>query len=116
VLASVQNSVYYAAKRKEHGMSVTTVPVTEAKQRFTELVKGVEDCFDRYVVTKNGKEAAVVMSASEYESLLETIDILGNKKEVRAIATGSRQAGEKATISLDGYLKQKAARKRRNAR
>lgn len=49
-------------------MSVVTVPVTEAKQRFTELVKGVEDYFDRYVVTKNGKEAAVVMSATEYKA------------------------------------------------
>ena len=97
-------------------MSVTTVPVTEAKQRFTELVKGVEDCFDRYVVTKNGKEAAVVMSASEYESLLETIDILASKKEVRAIAVASEQARQGKTSSLDEFLKQKAARKRRNGR
>lgn len=97
-------------------MSVVTVPVTEAKQRFTELVKGVEDYFDRYVVTKNGKEAAVVMSATEYESLLETIDILANKKEVRAIAIASQQARHGKTSSLEDYLKQKTSRKPRNGR
>ena len=67
-------------------MSVITVPVTEAKQRFTEIVKGVEEYFDRYLVTKNGKDAAIVMSAEEYESLLETLDILVNRKEVQALS------------------------------
>lgn len=95
-------------------MSVTTVPVTEAKQRFTELVKSAEDYFDRFVVTKNGKEAAVVLSAAEYESLLETIDILGNKKEVRAIASGSQQARAKQTVTFAEYLERKSVRKRRS--
>jgi prevent-host-death family protein len=48
-------------------MSTITLPVTEAKQRFTELVKGAEESFDRYLVTKNGKEAAVLLSAEEYD-------------------------------------------------
>ena len=88
-------------------MSVVTVPVTEAKQRFTEIVKGVEECFDRYLVTKNGKEAAVVMSAEEYESLLETIDVLAGKKELDALLEGSSQAQRGDTISLDSYLSSK---------
>ena len=92
-------------------MSVITVPVTEAKQRFTQIVKGAEEYFDRYLVTRNGKEAAVVMSAEEYESLLETLDILANKREVRAIADGSAHARRGATISLDKYLARKRQRK-----
>ena len=98
-------------------MSVMTVPVTEAKQRFTEIVKGVEQYFDRYLVTKNGKDAAVVMSAAEYESLLETIDVLANKKETRALLEGKAQAGGGETVSLDEYLAQKKrAEKRRRRR
>ncbi len=88
-------------------MSTTTLPVTEAKQRFTELVKGVEGSFDRFLVTKNGKEAAVLLSAEEYESLLETLDILANKKEVLAIAEGTLQAKRGSTMSLDKYLSSK---------
>jgi antitoxin YefM len=88
-------------------MSVITVPVTEAKQRFTEIVKGVEDCFDRYLVTKNGKDAAIVMSAEEYESLLETLDVLSSKKEMRALVEGMSQSQRGQTVALDQYLAQK---------
>lgn len=88
-------------------MSLITVPVTEAKQRFTEIVKGVEDCFDRYLVTKNGKDAAIVMSAEEYESLLETLDVLSSKKEMRALLEGMSQSQRGETVALDRYLVQK---------
>jgi len=97
-------------------MSVTTVPVTEAKQRFTEIVKGVEECFDRYLVTKNGKDAAIVMSAQEYESLLETIDVLASKKEMRALVEATEQSRGGETISLDNYLAQKKRSVTRKAR
>ena len=97
-------------------MSVITMPVSEAKQRFTEIVKGAEEYFDRYVVTKNGKEAAVVMSADEYENLLETLDILANRREVRALldASGQSKRGEK--ISLQKYLAEKQRTRKRAER
>ncbi|MEX1139697.1 MAG: type II toxin-antitoxin system Phd/YefM family antitoxin [Bacteroidota bacterium] len=88
-------------------MSVTLVPVTEAKQRFTELVKRAQESFDRYVVTKNGKEAAIVMSVDEYEGLLETIDVLSNKKELKALAEGAGQSRKGQTVSLESYRSQK---------
>ena len=98
-------------------MSVITLPVTEAKQRFTEIVKGAQKYFDRYLVTRNGKEAAVVMSAEEYENLLETLDVLASKDEVRAIRQGSAQARNGETVSLDAYLRKKqASRKKRTRR
>lgn len=88
-------------------MSVTLVPVTEAKQRFTEFVKNAEESFDRYLVTKNGKEAAVLMSVEEYEGLLETIDVLANTREVKALAEAAGQAKRGETISLETYRSQK---------
>ncbi len=84
-------------------MSTKTIPVTEAKQRFTELVKGVHENLARYVVTKNGEEAAVVISAEEYDGLLETLDILSRSSEVKAIAEGSRQAKRGQTISFEAF-------------
>ncbi len=98
-------------------MSVMTVPVTEAKQRFTEIVKGVEEYFDRYLVTKNGKDAAVVMSAGEYESLLETIDVLASKKEMHALVEAMEESRGGKTTSLDDYLtKKKKSRTRKGRR
>ena len=88
-------------------MSTQTLPVSEAKQRFTEIVKEAEKFFDRYLITRNGKEAAVLMSADEYQSLLETLDILSNKKEVLAIAEGAAQARRGEIVSLEAYLSTK---------
>ena len=88
-------------------MSVTMIPVTEAKQRFTEIVKRAEEFFDRYLVTKNGKEAAIVMSAEEYESLLETIDVLACRQEVQALSEATGQAKKHQTVSLEEYKSQK---------
>ena len=97
-------------------MSVITVPVTEAKQRFTEIVKGVEDCFDRYLVTKNGKDAAVVMSSEEYEGLLETLDILSSGKEMRALLKGTAGSHQGERVALDHYLDQKKRSSNRGKR
>ena len=101
---------------KRRTVSTITLPVSEAKQRFTEIVKGAEELYDRYIITKNGKEAAVVMSAEEYESLLETLDILANKKEVQAIAEGVAHARRKETISLGKYLAMKRKNYKRDGR
>ncbi len=84
-------------------MSSRTLNVTEAKQRFTELVAHVGKYYDRFLVTKNGTEAAVVMSSEEYDSLLETIDILGSRTEVKAIAEGQEQVRKGKTIPLAAY-------------
>jgi prevent-host-death family protein len=97
-------------------MSVTLVPVTEAKQRFTEFVKNAEESFDRYLVTKNGKEAAVLMSVEEYEGLLETIDVLANTREVKALAEALAQAKGGETISLEIYRSQKKSGGKKRSR
>ncbi|MBI3579187.1 MAG: type II toxin-antitoxin system Phd/YefM family antitoxin [Deltaproteobacteria bacterium] len=88
-------------------MSTTILPVSEAKQRFTELVKNTEQSFDRFLITKNGKEAAVVMSAQEYDSLLETLEILSNTKEVRALARGLAELEQNQTVDFKEYLERK---------
>ena len=97
-------------------MSIVVLPVSEAKQRFTELVKGSEEMYDRFLVTRNGKEAAVIMSAEEYASLLETLDILGNKGEVKAIVAGAAQARAGKTMTLEKYVAGKRKASRRNAK
>ena len=93
-------------------MSTTTLPVTEAKQRFTELVKASQELFDRYLITRNGKDAAVLMSAEEYANLLETIDVLANTREVKALAEATEQVRKKRTLPLTQYLSHKAPPKK----
>ena len=97
-------------------MSTVVLPVSVAKQRFTELVKGSGEMYDRFLVTRNGKEAAVIMSAEEDAGLLETLDILGNKGEVKAIAAGAAQARSGKTVPFDKYVASKRKSSRRDAK
>ncbi len=55
---------------------------------------------DRVIVTRNGVPAALMLGWSEWEGLLETIDIMRTPGAVEDIKRGERdvEAGEYATI------------------
>ena len=55
---------------------MTDINITEAKNRLTELVKEVETTTVSYSILRNGHKAAILLSAEEYESLLETVEVL----------------------------------------
>lgn len=61
-----------------HGMA-KIVPFTEARANLTELLDAVEDKHEHVLITRNGRPSAVMLSAHEYESLEETLDILQDK-------------------------------------
>ena len=52
------------------------------RDRFSEYVERVSQHHERVVVTKNGREAAVLMSVDDLESLEETLEILGDTEVV----------------------------------
>ncbi len=70
------------------------VNVTEAKNRFTELVKEVETTTSTYSILRNGHRAAILLSAEEYEGLLETLEILADKNLMKQIARSSKEFAE----------------------
>jgi PHD/YefM family antitoxin component YafN of YafNO toxin-antitoxin module len=41
--------------------------------------------FDRYVITRHGKPEAIMLSEEDYESLLETLDILSDQELMKDI-------------------------------
>lgn len=65
-----------------------TLPITEARATLTTLVNRVSKNLDEYIVTVNGKPAAVIMSATEYESWKETNEILSDPSLMKAIKEG----------------------------
>lgn len=67
------------------------IPITQARENFTKLVDKADKTFEEYIITVNGKPAAVLMSAQEHESWKETMDVLSNKTLVRAIKKGENE-------------------------
>jgi antitoxin YefM len=69
-----------------------TIPLKEARAKFSKLVDRVDQLSDRYIVTKNGTPKAVVMSAQEFESWVETLEFMSNPKAVKALEQGLKEA------------------------
>ena len=82
-----------------------TYPLAEAKKHLSSLVKEADEAYDRIIITKNGVDKAVLMSAEEYEGLIETLDILSQKEERNAIARAKKQVRRGQTVSLDTFKK-----------
>lgn len=69
-----------------------TISLKEARAKFSTLVEKTDRLSERSVVTKNGMPKAVVMSTDEFESWVETLELLSNPKAVRALEPGLKQA------------------------
>jgi len=85
-----------------------TIPLAKAKAELSALVDEVDQTYDRIVITRNGRDTAVLLSAEEYEGLLETLDIQQSPDEEAAVAKAEKQAKNGRTISFDALKKRLA--------
>lgn len=83
-----------------------TLPITEARENLTILVNRANKRLDEYVITVNGKPAAVLMSATEYDSWRETNEILTDKKLMRAIKQGEKDIEESRVYDWEEVKKE----------
>ena len=56
---------------------------------------------ERIDVTKNGRRAAVILSADAYDTIMETLDILSDADLLHAIAQGDHEIRHEETSALD---------------
>lgn len=57
---------------------MTTLPLAEVRAQLSKLVESAIDTHERINITRNGRPAAVLLSAEDYDSLIETLDVLGD--------------------------------------
>jgi prevent-host-death family protein len=80
---------------------MTTLSVADARANFSKLVEAATATHERFEVTRNGDRAVVVLSVDDYDALLETLDILGDSNELRAIQDGIRALESGESYSAD---------------
>lgn len=61
-------------------------PLTEARNRLSEIVEDVTSTGSEFVISRHGRPAAVVIGYEEYEALLETLNILSDADTMSALA------------------------------
>jgi antitoxin YefM len=59
-------------------VAMTTEPLRSVRDHLSELVDRVEREHDRIVITRNGREAAVLVSAADLAELEETVSVLSD--------------------------------------
>jgi prevent-host-death family protein len=78
-----------------------TVPFTDAKAHLSELVDRVVGEHERFIVTRNGRPAAVLLSPDELEALEETVDILQDRRLMESIRRSREQAARGEQVELE---------------
>ena len=86
-----------------------TIPLASVKAHLSELVQRVRAQHDRVVVTKNGRPAAVLVSAEDLESLEETLAVLSDPDLRKQVRSGRRAARRGDVTPLSAL---RASRKR----
>ena len=81
-----------------------TIPFTEAKAHLSELVDRTSREHERFVVTRNGRPAAVLLSPEDLESLEETVDILQDRALLDSIRKSRREANEGKRLRLKDHV------------
>jgi antitoxin YefM len=73
--------------------------ITEAQQQLPELPD--ELAVEPAIITKDGKPVMIALSLQQFESLLETLEILSDREFMAQLREGIRQADTGETISLE---------------
>ncbi|PWJ54607.1 prevent-host-death family protein [Quadrisphaera granulorum] len=64
---------------------MTTLPLAEVRAQLSKLVDSAVETHERIHITRNGRPAAVLLSAEDFESLLETLEILSDPEAMAEI-------------------------------
>ncbi|WP_447977935.1 type II toxin-antitoxin system Phd/YefM family antitoxin [Candidatus Nitrospira bockiana] len=78
-----------------------TIPVSEARQTLPQLVTSIGKLMDRVIITRKGKPAAVLMGVEEYESWVETLDLVAEKEALAGIREGLANLKEGRSRSFE---------------
>ncbi|SFE80899.1 prevent-host-death family protein [Blastococcus tunisiensis] len=66
-------------------MVMTTQSLAAVKAHFSQVIDEVSGTHERVTITKNGSPVAVLLAVEDFESLMETLDILADPEARSAI-------------------------------
>ncbi len=88
---------------------MTTLPLADARARLSEIVSDAETTHERFEITRNGRPAAVLLGADDYEAMQETITVLADSDLVASVREGLAELNAGAGLTeqeLADYLRQ----------
>lgn len=80
-----------------------TMSYSESRARYAEVLQSVVDDREAVIVTRSGRESAVIVSLDDYNSLRETAYLMKSRRNARRLfdAVERLESGQGAEYSLD---------------
>jgi prevent-host-death family protein len=83
---------------------MTTLPLGEARAQLSKLVDSAERTHERFDITRNGRRAAVLLAAEDFDSMRETIEILSDSQAMVELRESEADIAEGRTSSLEAVI------------
>ncbi len=83
-----------------------TISITEARKRIFDIAEEVQRPDVYYTLTEKGRPKIVIMSAEEFDSLMETLEILGDPKIMESIKQAEEEYKRGEYVTLDQLKKE----------
>ena len=87
----------------------TTIPISEARKNIFKIAEEVQKPSVYYTLTEKGRPKAVILSAEEFESWLETMEIMSNPRLMKEIETADVDFQKGNYMAFEEFLKQEHA-------
>lgn len=78
-----------------------TLPVADARAQLSRLVDEAERTHERFEITRNGRRAAVLLGADDYDALRETIAVLADESLLADHISGMAEVRAGTVLDAD---------------
>ena len=83
-----------------------SVTLKTLRPKLPKIIEEIDSKMDRFIITKRGRPVALMMSIDDYESLLESLDILSDKGLMKRIKQAEGDIRKGNFKSLDEVKKE----------
>jgi prevent-host-death family protein len=87
----VYRTLYSWPGQEEATYMSTTVNLTDLRDKLSDVLDEIGATGAEFVITRHGRPVAVLLGHDEYESLIETLNILSDPDAVAAIEEGDAE-------------------------
>ena len=77
------------------------ISLKQLRPKLPKVISEIDSKMDRFIITKRGKPVALMMSIEDYEGLIETLDILSDKKLMKRIKAAESDIERGDLTALD---------------
>ncbi|MFA6528628.1 MAG: type II toxin-antitoxin system prevent-host-death family antitoxin [Candidatus Gracilibacteria bacterium] len=93
-----------------------TLSITEARKLIFTIASDVQKPDTHYTLTENGKPKAVIISAEEFDSWQETMEILADENIINDLNISKKEIAKGEYVTLDKFLEEEGYIKTNNVR